>query len=115
MADEVGALVLFDAAHLSGMIAGHAWQQPLADGSYPAPPQNASGHTWHHTDTELFVTVRDGDDPGMAGKASVMPAFGKTLGDSDIVAVLAFIKSNWPPDVLSAQERLSEETRHAHH
>ena len=91
------------------------WQQPLADGSYPAPPQNASGHTWHHTDTELFVTVRDGDDPGMAGKASVMPAFGKTLGDSDIVAVLAFIKSNWPPDVLSAQERLSEETRHAHH
>jgi len=34
IADEVGALVLFDAAHMSGMIAGHAWQQPLAEGAH---------------------------------------------------------------------------------
>ena len=34
IADEVGAIVLFDAAHLSGMIAGHAWQQPLAEGAH---------------------------------------------------------------------------------
>jgi glycine hydroxymethyltransferase len=34
IADEVGAWVLFDAAHLSGMIAGHAWQQPLTDGAH---------------------------------------------------------------------------------
>lgn len=34
IADEVGAYVLFDAAHMSGMIAGHAWQQPLADGAH---------------------------------------------------------------------------------
>ncbi|MCP5099118.1 MAG: aminotransferase class I/II-fold pyridoxal phosphate-dependent enzyme, partial [Chloroflexi bacterium] len=34
VADEVGALVLFDAAHLSGMIAGNAWQQPLAEGAH---------------------------------------------------------------------------------
>jgi glycine hydroxymethyltransferase len=34
IADEVGALVLFDAAHLSGMIAGRAWQQPLEDGAH---------------------------------------------------------------------------------
>ena len=33
IADEVGAKVMFDAAHLSGMIAGHAWQQPLAEGA----------------------------------------------------------------------------------
>jgi glycine hydroxymethyltransferase len=33
IADEVGAYVLFDAAHLSGMIAGHAWQQPLEEGA----------------------------------------------------------------------------------
>ena len=32
--DEVGAFVLFDAAHLSGMIAGKAWQQPLAEGAH---------------------------------------------------------------------------------
>src|SRR5690606_8581904 len=34
IADEVGAKVLFDAAHLSGLIAGHAWQQPLAEGAH---------------------------------------------------------------------------------
>ena len=34
IADEVGALVLFDAAHLCGMIAGHAWQQPLEEGAH---------------------------------------------------------------------------------
>jgi len=34
IADEVGALVLFDAAHMSGMIAAHAWQQPLEEGAH---------------------------------------------------------------------------------
>ncbi len=34
VADEVGAKLLFDAAHLSGPIAGRAWQQPLAEGAH---------------------------------------------------------------------------------
>ncbi len=34
IADQVGACVLFDAAHMSGMIAGHAWQQPLEEGAH---------------------------------------------------------------------------------
>ncbi|MBV8651483.1 MAG: DegT/DnrJ/EryC1/StrS family aminotransferase, partial [Alphaproteobacteria bacterium] len=34
IADEVGAKVLFDAAHLSGMIAGKEWQQPLKEGAH---------------------------------------------------------------------------------
>lgn len=34
IADEVEALVLFDAAHMSGMIAGRAWQQPLEEGAH---------------------------------------------------------------------------------
>ena len=34
IADEIGAKVLYDAAHMSGMIAGHAWQQPLAEGAH---------------------------------------------------------------------------------
>lgn len=33
IADEVGARVLFDAAHLCGLIAGRAWQQPLEEGA----------------------------------------------------------------------------------
>ncbi len=34
IADEVGAYLHFDAAHLSGMIAGHAWPQPLEEGAH---------------------------------------------------------------------------------
>jgi glycine hydroxymethyltransferase len=34
IADGVGAKVLFDAAHMSGMIAGRAWQQPLEEGAH---------------------------------------------------------------------------------
>ena len=34
IADEVGAKVLFDAAHQCGMIAGKAWQQPLEEGAH---------------------------------------------------------------------------------
>jgi glycine hydroxymethyltransferase len=34
IADSVGALVLFDAAHLCGMIAGQAWPQPLEEGAH---------------------------------------------------------------------------------
>jgi glycine hydroxymethyltransferase len=33
IADEVGAAVMFDAAHLSGMFAGRAWPNPLAEGA----------------------------------------------------------------------------------
>ena len=34
IADEVGAWVMFDAAHLCGIIAGRAWQQPLQEGAH---------------------------------------------------------------------------------
>ncbi|RDU97213.1 serine hydroxymethyltransferase [Trinickia dinghuensis] len=34
IADEIGAIVLYDAAHLCGLIAGRAWQQPLEEGAH---------------------------------------------------------------------------------
>jgi len=34
IADEVGARLLFDAAHLSGMVAGRTWANPLAQGAH---------------------------------------------------------------------------------
>lgn len=88
------------------------WQQQLADGTYPPPPQDASGHTWQHSDTELFVMVRDGDDPDISNPISFMPAFGKNLSEDDILDVLAYIKASWPPDVLALQERLNRKGGH---
>ncbi len=34
IADEVGALVLFDAAHVCGLLAGRAWPNPLDEGAH---------------------------------------------------------------------------------
>jgi glycine hydroxymethyltransferase len=34
VADEVGAKLLFDGAHLAGLIAGHAWLNPLEEGAH---------------------------------------------------------------------------------
>jgi glycine hydroxymethyltransferase len=34
IADEIGAKVLYDAAHVCGLIAGRAWQHPLAEGAH---------------------------------------------------------------------------------
>ena len=84
------------------------WQSPRADGTYPAPPHDVSGHTWHHGDAMLTDYIRRGgqaalDDMGVAF-TSGMPAFGDQLSDDDIVAVLAFIKSTWSETERAAQE-----------
>ena len=36
------------------------WQTPLPNGRLPAPPHDATGHTWHHPDGVLFRITRDG-------------------------------------------------------
>ncbi len=35
---------------------------------------------------------------------SNMPALGSVLTDEEIYAVLAYIKSTWPPEILQAQQ-----------
>lgn len=76
------------------------WRSPDADGRYPAPPHDAQGHTWHHSDTALMEYVALGgqavlDRMGVAFNSG-MPAFGSTLSDDERGAILAFIKSTWP-------------------
>jgi len=73
------------------------WRSPLANGRMPAPPHDESGHTWHHTDEVLFGITKYGVTPKYAppGYQSDMPAFGGTLSDDDIWAVLSFIESHW--------------------
>lgn len=86
------------------------WREPLQNGRMPAPPHDASGHTWHHPDTVLFNITRNGLVPGKTappGYQSDMPAFGGTLSDEQIWAVLAYIKSFWPPEVRVAQREMT--------
>jgi mono/diheme cytochrome c family protein len=84
------------------------WRQRRADGTLPAPPHDASGHTWHHSDEVLVAIIRHGVEPfAPTGYRSTMPAFAGTLDDTEIEAVLAYIKSQWPPEIRRRQERLN--------
>jgi mono/diheme cytochrome c family protein len=74
------------------------WQVALANGRMPAPPHDATGHTWHHSDDDLFTIVKFGMSALVPGIESDMPGFQGVLSDDEIRAVLAFIKSTWPPN-----------------
>jgi mono/diheme cytochrome c family protein len=73
------------------------WTSPSANGRLPAPPHDASGHTWHHADNVLFQIVKEGPAALLPGGQSDMPAFSSTLTDEEIRSILEFIKSRWPP------------------
>ncbi|TVO51956.1 c-type cytochrome [Denitromonas halophila] len=77
------------------------WRERKPDGRLPAPPHDASGHTWHHPMEMLVQMTRDGLVPPLApeGYQSDMPAFGHILSDDEIRAVLAYIESQWPDEV----------------
>ncbi len=84
------------------------WQTPLANGRLPAPPHDASGHTWHHSDEVIFNVTRNGLKP-YAGESyeSDMPAFTGTLKDDEIRAVVEFIKSTWPERERDYQQQMT--------
>lgn len=83
------------------------WRTPGPDGVLPAPPHDATGHTWHHDTVMLFQYVKFGGQALMDARgiafASGMPAFGETLSNDEILDTLAFIRSTWPADIQEAQ------------
>jgi len=86
------------------------WRRRMANGRLPAPPHDITGHTWHHPDVQLLSMIKDGFVPGVtapAGYESNMPAFGAALSDTQIMSVLAYIKTYWPDDALKAQREIS--------
>lgn len=88
------------------------WQEKLPTGRMPAPPHDASGHTWHHPDSMLFGMTKLGLIPGKYAPPkyeSDMPAFGGVLSNDEIWAVLAYIKSSWPRDIRKAQHEMTRE------
>lgn len=87
------------------------WRIRRVDGRLPAPPHDADGHTWHHSDDMLFAMVHDGMVPPLApeGYQSDMPAYGDVLSDDEIRAVLAYIQSTWPKEILQARRQMMEQ------
>ena len=84
------------------------WRIRGEDGLLPAPPHDATGHTWHHDDETLFTLTKY----GLAGlmenaPPSGMPAYEGVLTDDEIIAVLSFIKSTWPDDLRQYHDELN--------
>lgn len=83
------------------------WKIANADGSYKAPPHDATGHTWHHGDPTLLESVQLGGarlvEMGIADATSAMPAYADILSADEITAVLTYIKSQWPAEIQKSQ------------
>lgn len=89
------------------------WRERGPDGLLPAPPHDASGHTWHHSDELLVRITRDGvaavaGDPGYR---TAMPIYRGILTDQEIVAVLSWIKSQWSPQVRARHDQINAAAR----
>ena len=96
------------ACHGSELEGQPDWRSPLPSGRLPAPPHDASGHTWHHADETLFRIVKEGTAAIVGGGyESDMPGFGDVLSDAEIRSVLTYIKSTWPERERRYQERVS--------
>ena len=85
------------------------WRTRDPSGRLPAPPHDASGHTWHHPDAVLFRLVKEGvaKAANLKDYPSAMPAYAGVLTDAEIVAVLSYIKANWPQDIRRKHDELN--------
>lgn len=99
--------------HGAGLEGQPAWQTRSPSGRMPAPPHDETGHTWHHPDAILFGLTKHGLRPPYAPEdyESDMPAFAGRLADAEIWAVLAYIKSTWPPKIRERHRRINEQAR----
>jgi mono/diheme cytochrome c family protein len=90
------------------------WRERDArSGRLPAPPHDASGHSWHHPDEVLFNITKYGVARAAQLKDydSAMPAYDGVLSDGEIVAVLSWIKSRWPPEIRRQQDEVDAAAR----
>ena len=86
------------------------WRTRKPNGRLPAPPHDATGHTWHHADALLIDITQHGLRPGITapvGYVSDMPAYKDLLSTHEIHAVLAYIKSSWPKHAVEQQKALT--------
>ena len=96
------------ACHGADLEGATDWREPGPDGLYPAPPHDATGHTWHHDDATLYDYVALGGTGAMAKLGveydSGMPGYDDVLTEAEIRDVIACSKSTWPERERAAQK-----------
>ncbi|MEO7850803.1 MAG: cytochrome c [Rubrivivax sp.] len=91
------------------------WRARGADGLLPAPPHDAGGHTWHHPDETLFRITKFGvaSVAGDPNYKTAMPVYKDVLSDADIIAVLSWIKAQWPAAIRQKHDQMNAEAAKA--
>lgn len=89
------------------------WRQRDANELLPAPPHDATGHTWHHTDDVLFRLTKHGvaQTIGDPNYKTAMPSYEKTLSDAQIIAVLSWIKAQWPAPIRDKHDQINAQAK----
>ncbi|WP_417461166.1 c-type cytochrome [Kordiimonas sp.] len=97
------------ACHGSNLEGQPNWRQRNLNGRLPAPPHDETGHTWHHPDAILFAITKYGPVALVGGSTyeSDMPAYDGVLTDEEIVAVLSYIKSQWPEYIRMRHDQMN--------
>lgn len=79
------------------------WSRPDANGKYPPPPLNGSGHAWHHPQRALVATIKF----GTVRIGGSMPAWQGKLSDQDIDDIIVWFQSLWPDELYAAWRRIN--------
>lgn len=88
------------------------WRSPGPDGRLPAPPHDATGHTWHHADRVLLdITMRGTAAVVGGGYESAMPGFAGRYSEDALRDVLEWIKTQWPERQRNHQARITAQDR----
>jgi mono/diheme cytochrome c family protein len=101
------------ACHGSRLEAKPDWRERDPQGRLPAPPHDVSCHTWHHADDLLSRITKVGVARAahLPSYDSAMPAYEGVLRDTEIVAVLSWIKAQWPADIRARHDEVNLTTR----
>jgi len=93
--------------HGAGAEGAVNWRQPDAEGRFPPPPLNGSGHGWHHPLAALYQTIMAGSPDG-SGR---MPAWQGKLSQAEVLAIIAWFQSHWPDEIYAAWHRTNEASK----
>ncbi len=112
---EQGALIYAEtcaSCHGDNLEGEPYWQTRKETGRMPAPPHDETGHTWHHRDELLLAITKFGlakltNNPDYQ---TDMPIYDGVLSDEEIVAVMAYIKAQWPKEIQQRHDQMNAQS-----
>ena len=80
------------------------WHQKNAQGQFPPPPLNGTGHTWHHSYALLVKIIKE----GTSATGGNMPAWQGRLSDQQIDDILYWVQSQWDKEIYEAWQSTNQ-------